>query len=146
VFLYDYALGAKRQERQFINYEDSCLSSFLPLDPSYDESSESSRELVKVETVDHFVSEQSIDSVDLLKVDTQGFDLEVLLGAERALQSGLVRNVLIELNFVKMYEGQASSADIISTLGKSGLFLLDYYEKVRRGHTLAWCNGLFGRR
>ncbi len=155
IFLCNYALGREITKREFINYNNSYLSSFLPLDSSdenrFRDVTENNRELVKVETVDNFLSKLNIENVDLLKIDTQGFDLEVLSGAEKALQNGVVQNVLIELNFVKMYVGQSSSEDIINFLGKHGLFLIDYYEKYRQnerkgGTTLAWCTALFGRR
>jgi len=84
--------------------------------------------------------------VDLLKIDTQGFDFEVLLGGEKSFERGAIKNVLIELNFVRMYEGQGATIDIIEFLGKHEVHLIDYYEKVRQNNTLAWCTALFGRR
>ena len=150
VFLFNYALGAKNQEREFINYQNSCLSSFLPLDPNeenrFREVMEDSREMVQIKTIDTFLSEQNIRKVNLLKIDTQGFDLDVLFGAEKVFKAGIIDFVLIEINFVKMYQEQATAQDIISLLEGNGLFLIDYYEKVRQGKTLAWCTALFGKR
>jgi hypothetical protein len=81
----------------------------------------------------------------LLKIDTQGFDLEVLRGAMETLQSGLVKNVLIELSFMKIYQGQGSIPEIIELLDKQGISLIDFYEKIRQGNKLAWCTALFGK-
>jgi FkbM family methyltransferase len=150
VSLHNFALGNEIKKQEFINYKDSCLSSFLPLDIHEDNPFCSveieSRELIEITTVDIFLQQNRIGIVDLLKIDTQGFDLAVLLGAEGALQSGVIQNVLVELNFVQMYTGQSSALEIIDFLAKYNIFLIDYYEKVRQGKTLAWCTALFGKR
>jgi hypothetical protein len=139
-----------KETRTLINYSDSCLTSVLPLDAHQENRFRStevlSREVVTLTTVDDFLCDKRIDTVDLLKVDTQGFDLQVLRGAGRALGSGALRNVLVELNFVRMYEGQGSPREIHDFLDGYGFHLVDYYEKYRQGHTLAWCTALFSRR
>ena len=104
------------------------------------------REMVEVSTVDEFMAKLDLPALDLLKVDTQGFDLAVLKGAGGALASGRVRTVLVELNFVRMYQGQASAQEITEYLAQHGLYLIDCYDKAREGHTLGWCCALFGRR
>ncbi len=150
VSLHNVALGKEPANREFINYEKSGLSSFLTLDARgehpFREVEVESREVVEVETVDRFLQLNRVDIVDLLKIDTQGYDLEVLLGAAGSLEGGIIRNVLVELNFVRMYENQGSATDIINLLAKYGFSLVDNYEKVRQNKTLAWCTALFHRR
>ena len=149
VFLHNCAMGSRAERRSFINYQQSDMSSFLRLDPSEENRFRAvemaGTEDVEIATLDDFLQENGIRQVDLLKTDTQGFDLNVLLGGVGALASGSIRNVLVELNFVRMYEGQASPKDIVALLNGHGFELVDYYEKNRRGHTLAWCTGLFSR-
>jgi len=53
-------------------------------------------EPVEVTTVDAFALAHGVDQVDLLKVDTEGLDLEVLAGAERMLDAGRTRFVIVE--------------------------------------------------
>ena len=53
---------------------------------------------VRCATVDAFCQEAGIERIDLLKVDTEGFDLVVLRGAERMLREGRVRFVYVEFN------------------------------------------------
>lgn len=57
----------------------------------YDERDES--EVVEIQTVDGFLSENAIDRIDFLKIDAEGYDLEVLKGAEQALRGGRIRLV-----------------------------------------------------
>jgi len=150
VFIHKCAFGSERRHRTFFNYNNSCLSSFLHLDPHSENRFRAigieSEERVQVTTVDEFVRENRIERVDLLKIDTQGSDLDVLLGASISLSTGTVKVVMCELNFVRMYEGQGRPDEIITYLNKHGFFVVDYYEKERQNNTLAWCTALFVRR
>jgi len=151
VFLHNYALGKVRQKREFYNYENSCLSSFLPLDSNEENRYRSvaidNKEIVEVDTVDRFLQQFNFNEIDLLKIDTQGFDLDVLLGAKDALQNRAIRTVLVELNFVRKYIGQGRPEDIIHLLKENNMLIVDYYEKIRRrqNRTIAWCTALFER-
>jgi FkbM family methyltransferase len=147
VWLYPVALGETAGVRELLRFERSDLSSLLEMDVAAENRFRSEpvaqRERVTVETVDGFLQARGIEVVDLLKIDTQGFDLHVLQGAVEALQAGRVRHVLVELNFVPMYVGQASPVAILAFLERHGLSLVDLYEKVRQGQALAWCSALF---
>lgn len=56
-------------------------------------------EAVTVDTVDHFCARAKIPRIDLLKVDVEGFDLEVLKGGQGLLKSGAIEFVLVECGF-----------------------------------------------
>ena len=56
-------------------------------------------EIVQVSTVDQFAHEHSLERIDLLKIDTEGFDLDVLEGATDMLSSGRVKFALVEIGF-----------------------------------------------
>ena len=56
-------------------------------------------EEVQIDTVDSFCAAHDIERIDLLKVDAEGFDLEVLKGAASLLSSGRVAFVLAEVGF-----------------------------------------------
>ena len=150
VSFHSFAFGETITQRAFINYRKSVLSSLLPLDSNgrnyFRDTDVVGREIVDVKTVDGFITQHRLSTVDLLKIDTQGFDLAVLRGSADALTGGIVKTVLVELNFVPMYEGQASVQEITDYLASHGLFLIDYYQKERQRHALAWCSALFGRR
>lgn len=53
-------------------------------------------------------------SVDLLKIDVQGFELEVLKGAARTLKR--TRSVLLEVNYVEHYKGGASFENVYDVM------------------------------
>ena len=150
VFLYNFALGRQNSQEEFINYEDSRLSSFFPL--STDEESQfghlkiKAKESVEIKTIDWFLTRYQINEIDLLKIDTQGYDLQVLQGASESFRRGSIKNVYVELNFLKLYENQADAQQITRFLTEHNFHLVDYYEKSRRQDVLFWCNGLFTRR
>jgi len=53
-------------------------------------------------------------SVDLLKIDVQGFELEVFKGAEQTLAR--TRSVLLEVNYVEHYKGGARFEDVYDVM------------------------------
>jgi len=64
---------------------------------------------VAVETVDHVCAQRQIGRIDVLKVDTQGYDLHVLRGAMQMLERRAIRAILAEVAFIPMYVGSAGS-------------------------------------
>lgn len=57
----------------------------------------------------------------LLKIDTQGYEWQVLDGAMNAIQN--TRGVLIEMSLIPLYEGQKLWQDIIKRLESEGFIL-----------------------
>lgn len=79
---------------------------------------------VVASTLDAELAAAGIDDVDFLKVDTQGSELAILCGGERAVREQLL-GVEVEVEFVEMYKGQPLFADIDSHLRERGFQLLD---------------------
>jgi FkbM family methyltransferase len=140
-------LGDEEGAREFLSYTNDQLSSFLPLQTDSENpfagEAEVAREQVRVTTLDLYAARANLGPIDLLKIDTQGFDLRVLRGAVGLLRNRQITHVLIELNFLKLYQGQANPPEIIAFLGQYGLHLVDFYEKCRQQQRLGWCTALF---
>lgn len=51
---------------------------------------------VSITTVDQVVAEHNIKIIHLLKIDTEGAELDVLRGAVKSLREGIIRNIQIE--------------------------------------------------
>jgi len=58
-----------------------------------------SQEAITRETGDQFCAAHGVERISILKVDTEGHDLEVLQGFKRMLSGGRVDSVLIEVGF-----------------------------------------------
>lgn len=49
-------------------------------------------------TLDEVIRAEAITKIDLLKIDVEGFEYEVLLGAKEALSKGIIENIQFEFN------------------------------------------------
>jgi FkbM family methyltransferase len=47
-------------------------------------------------TLDDFVQSRQIENIDVLKIDVEGFELEVLKGSKRLLNSGAIKMIIFE--------------------------------------------------
>lgn len=151
VHLHQIAFGEQPGMAEFRNYQHSELNSFLPMNRDktenlFAEEEQVQIESVQVDTIDQFCRKQGIAFIDLLKIDTQGFELPVLRGAEAMLRNRQVGAVLLELNFSVLYEGQSDYLELLALLRAHGLRLIDFYEKERiNGRELSWTTALFAQ-
>lgn len=83
---------------------------------------------VEVVSIRSLVSRFSFETVDLLKIDTEGFDLEVLRGAQHLLVSQLVYAVLTEAFFVPYRVDQSYFWDIASYMGDLKYHFVNLYD------------------
>ncbi|MEO0454730.1 MAG: FkbM family methyltransferase, partial [Verrucomicrobiota bacterium] len=54
------------------------------------ENPEGKMESVRLTTVDHFVGQEQINRIDLLKMDVEGFEMQLLHGARESFESGKI--------------------------------------------------------
>lgn len=144
---FQLAMGESDQDCRLKTFEDTFLNSILELhaDGGRLDSPMTGTETVEMIRFDTFFQRHKLGEVDLLKIDTQGYELTVLKGAEASLLNGSIRNVLLEVNFANLYKGQSAASDIFQFLASCGYGFVDFYHKARTGHRMAWCNALFTR-
>ncbi|HOX07098.1 MAG TPA: FkbM family methyltransferase [Planctomycetota bacterium] len=70
--------------------------------------------------LDTFCSREAIRRIDLLKIDTQGYERQVLAGAGDLLQPETVRGLFLEVLFVDLYEGQTWCGEVMELLRSRG--------------------------
>jgi FkbM family methyltransferase len=101
---------------------------------------------VQVTTIDSFCVKESIDQIDLLKIDAQGAELMILRGATNILSNGGIRVIYCEIQFMRLYEGAARFDEIWSHLSKFGYRLHNIYDIVHnhRGE-ICWGDAIFIR-
>jgi FkbM family methyltransferase len=93
VTIQPYALSEKVGEARF--YSNGAGAGTNSLSPS----SGLNVEVVKVTTIDQFLQQSGNETVSMLKIDTEGFDLLVLRGAEKSLHDGRIDIVQFEYNW-----------------------------------------------
>lgn len=94
---YNLAFGEASGEFPMVICEDSRLNT-LALNRAI-KSTNHQTEMVKVTTLDRFAGQQGIQSIDLLKIDAEGHDLEILKGAEELLSGGRINFIQVETGF-----------------------------------------------
>ena len=93
--------------------------------------------------MDDYCAEKGIRRIDLLKVDAEGSDLSILLGAPSVLPS--TRAVLAEITFENSFAGGARYHETLRFLDDRGFRLAGLYDLHYRRGVLHFANGLFIR-
>lgn len=132
------AVGDKPGNAKIREYGSTGLSSIRPLaeDYKYQEGwfdTSLTREIdVDVITLDDELKGETERPI-ILKIDTQGFELQVLSGAIETLKSGRIKYVIVELMTVEKYKGAATYEIVFDLLQSIGFRLYDvnctYYEE-----------------
>lgn len=75
---------------------------------------------VPITTLDTFCANRGIPRIDVLKIDVEGFEPDVLRGADRLLRSGLIGVILIEFNQIWLNCRGTSSDELYDLLVSYG--------------------------
>ena len=86
---------------------------------------------VTVSTLDKFCGENGISHIDYLKVDTEGFDLHVLMGGRRMLSENCINFVETEVSISAENTYHVPLDDVRNYLEDVGFRLYALYEQVR---------------
>lgn len=78
----------------------------------------------KIITLDKYCSLNKIENIDILKVDTQGYEANVLQGAKKILKRNLISALEIEIILDNVYEIYNSFTDIEKNLVKNNYRLV----------------------
>ena len=140
--LNNVALGARVESRTFLQNERDDMSSFL--EPSVDAWGEiKDRYPVEITTVDDYCAARGIERIDVLKSDTQGFDLDVLKGAQGMIDRRAIRLILMEITFSDMYKGSPRFDEIYAFLADRRFALVSFYDFYHQRRRAGWTDALF---
>jgi FkbM family methyltransferase len=144
------ALGDHNGEEEINIAGNSESSSILPMLESHrsaaPESAYQGKEIVPIKTLDAVVGQYLKDArAAFLKIDTQGFEWQVLDGARDTLPH--IKGILVELSLVPLYEGQRLWREVIDRLEAEGFTLWAFkpvFSDQATGRTLQ-VDGIFYR-
>jgi FkbM family methyltransferase len=135
-----YAVGNNSGTIEIREFGTSGLSSIKEINSEYNYSNHFSQTIINKYNVnlvrlddDLKLYKNDVNETEMiLKVDTQGYELEVLMGAQNLLSSGVFKWVIIELMTVEKYKGGHLYNEICDFLHKLNFKLWDinqsYYE------------------
>jgi FkbM family methyltransferase len=144
------AMGPEVGQAEISLYGDSGKSSLLgELHDDFHKNA-SIHETIQVDTIDHFLAERRIDHVDLLKSDTEGFDIDVLRGASTALAAHKIDFIYTEFHHLRPPQASNGAralgslyelADLLCSLGYR--FITTYTDSVYDADDMGTYNALF---
>jgi FkbM family methyltransferase len=98
------AMGDKIEEKTFYVNGKTKNSSFLKLNEKNKQDHLKKEIKINVNTVDNYVKQNNIKYIDYLKIDTQGYEEEVLKGSIETLKLGIVKYIEVEIILSDYYE------------------------------------------
>jgi FkbM family methyltransferase len=87
---------------------------------------------VPTTTIDGFARQNSISSIDILKIDVQGGEYDVLKGAGELLRQQAIGLIYMELITAPTYVGQHRMREYLELFDAAGYELFDFYNVNRR--------------
>jgi FkbM family methyltransferase len=121
---YNFALGDKEGTMTLYDTANGYSSPFASVYKSVVETvhhTKTNKYKIKITTLDKFYENNLTgQSIDLLKIDVEGYEYKVLLGAKKLIGSGKVNLIQFEFNIMNRH---------------SKIFFLDF-EKLLKGYTL----------
>jgi FkbM family methyltransferase len=103
----------------------------------------SKTEEIEVTTLDLFAAKEKLSGIDILKIDAQGFDLQVLEGGEGLIRAHKIPFIYVEITFDKHHTDAQWFLPVHEHLLERGYHLCGIYEQWFRGSLLDCCNGLY---
>ncbi len=141
IVCFELGLGAHEHEAT-IRLTVSTQSSLL--NAASDEDSRENTATVSITTGDGWAAAQGVDSIDLLKIDTEGYDLEVLKGFGGLLSRGRIKAVLVECEFDRVtVEPHGNFFELHRLLTGYGMRIVTFYTDSATPRGMAWGNALF---
>lgn len=128
VVLNEMAVGAAKKDGTLFLGNHPGTSSLLPKNDDFGIGWRFTSEVpVKVVTIDAYCKEKRIRSIDVLKMDIQGYEFEALQGATDLLARHAIYLIFLEVLYVELYQGAPLAHQLHNFLVSRGYRLLHTY-------------------
>ena len=119
IYFYNYALGSESSLKNFFITLRKDSSSFLKINEVNNQNKNyniKENRPIQINTLDDCFENKNIKQPILIKIDVQGYELEVLKGSAKTLNS--IDYIYVEVNSGEVYEGCAKIEEIDDFLDK----------------------------
>lgn len=145
VHIRNVAIGEKNTNIDYYKLENPLLNSPLGLDESMNGLLRNyASPLIQKSNVQQVTLDEELEGVkqiDILKMDTQGYEINVLNGATATLAK--TRIILTEINFLSSYAGGATFCPVHDFLTKAGFLLVQLDSPSRSKGICVWTDALY---
>ncbi|MGL5080772.1 MAG: FkbM family methyltransferase [Microcoleaceae cyanobacterium] len=144
----NHALGSESGEKKIRLLSNSLTNTLVDVEQEemYHSPPTDNYETIKIETIDDFCKIHSIINIDVLKMDVEGYEIEVLQGAKNRLSQNLIKFIYSEVSFSKNIQVQQDFGELNEFLSSYSFELYGFYELCRYRDSRAGikhCNALF---
>ena len=125
IFFYNFALGSSTLTEDFYITKSADNSSFFKAKKNGNKNKKfeiKEKKNIQIKTLDEVIINEKIIGPVLMKIDVQGYELEVLKGSENMLKK--IEYILLEVSETEVYENQPLSDRIITFLQKRNYQIL----------------------
>ncbi|PKD21141.1 hypothetical protein APR41_12050 [Salegentibacter salinarum] len=140
--IWNYGIGSAKSHLLLNQNTNRNMSSFLEIGNDGWGAIEGQTS-VPVTTIDDFCKEQEIERIDVLKIDTQGFELEVFKGSKQSMQENRIGLLYFEVTFIDMYQNLPSFGELFDFAVENGFELITIYPIKYKNNRAGWTDVLF---
>ncbi len=140
------ALGASQGVVELYHQPDHAMNSISPtINTEHPDCGGS--EMVTVTTLDRIVKDNNIQHIDVLKLDTEHFELEIIQGADQTLGERRVSFIYAEVTFDREDQQHTLFSELKQCLDQYDFQHLGFFEHFRTASErgLVFCNALFAQ-
>ena len=113
---YQFAFGERNKSAK-IHLQDASVTHSLRDDLNQPNQQDLDSEDIEVRTIDSVVSDFSCPSIDLLKIDVEGYELKLLEGSQKCLRDKRINFIFIETGLDKRFNSIESLVNFLSPYG-----------------------------
>ncbi|MDB9347417.1 FkbM family methyltransferase [Nodularia spumigena] len=144
ISLLQQGFGSKSEHKIINIYDDSQLNTLIVNAPR--DAQKINEEKIFLDTIDNFCLDNQIPAIDILKMDVQGWEMEILLGAMNFISQKKIKFIYTEVGFRRQDRDMQHFSEINDFLESQGYYLCGFYSLFRWGdhkQYLGFANALY---
>jgi FkbM family methyltransferase len=99
---------------------------------------------ISINTLDSWLEANAIAKLDILKIDTEGFEVAVIKGASNTLSQKRLSSLIVEVGLAPHDSQHCDMQEIVALLESYGYRMANLFDVVHDpGPYMAYCNALF---